>query len=152
CDWSADVCSSDLSMAARGAQQGTGATTQEPSVPPAPGKAMEQETLAELPGKVTNWCDRFGLLGLLPMRTLSVTLARTLKQVPDWGPRKVSVVLRHVRTATGWMDLIEFTRRLRRPSAFIKGIEGWREEPLTETWAKYFPSIPAEKQRKFQYP
>src|SRR4029450_13505696 len=65
---------------------------------------------------------------------------------------KVSVVLRHVRTATGWMERIEFTRRLRRPSAFIKGIEGWREEPLTETWAKYFPSIPAEKQRKFQYP
>jgi hypothetical protein len=28
----------------------------------------------------------------------------------------------------------------------------WEEEPVTKTWARFFPSIPAEKRATYQYP
>jgi len=130
---------------------------------------------------ITEWCSVHGLLGLLLHRVRSVRLAYRLEQrgrrravigstlfYANHGWQKVSspfdesdIELRPTREAISTAAL---PGSWPRPSAVARmpltydSIPDyitepmWREEPLSETWTRYFPGVPAVRRESFNYP
>jgi hypothetical protein len=141
-----------------------------------------------------DWCNRFGLLGVLLQRTFSVVLAprwkfdSRLHEMTGYGGTKGAkyqelwpTLCRYNRSNDGWTsisstDLSDPRSEARqrsaqwenklvqerdrpqawpRPGALIlKSVEDgeWRVEPLSKTWAKFFPDVKATDQETYWYP
>ncbi len=97
--------------------------------------------------RILDWCVRYGLLGILPHTVLQVTLSP-----------KDGVQLQYVRMGIGWTAI---EREERHPSLPIvaprvvlqplRGL-GIVVEPLSKTWARFFPGVPETERNSFAYP
>jgi hypothetical protein len=115
--------------------------------------ALEPETEAAL----LRWCSRFGLLGVLLQRVVTIVLPP--RQEPDDDPyfamiRRVS----YFRRPGGWQQLGNLTDDQPLPTeegyVALQPLGGSKIsiEPLTKTWTKYFPSIPQNEREVYDYP
>lgn len=130
--------------------------------------------------RVLEWCNRYGLLGVLLHRVREVRLAPRWQRI-SWPPEAEPNLLfptqrRMTRAATGWRSqdthpldgwviqdeperegtLVEEDMR---PQGMTSGVVirrlgsfGWEWEPLTKTWASFFPDTPREERETREYP
>jgi hypothetical protein len=123
---------------------------------------------------VIDWCNRYGLLGLLPHHALGVTLHPTYAAVTG-SPGWVMPVLRDwVRAGTEWHGTIqdsspvpetkgrreglpvpssEVPRYWKSPGTLMRDIYGnveWR--PLEDSWGRFFPNVLPIERKRFPYP
>ena len=102
---------------------------------------------AESEQAILNWCDRYGLLGVLPHRISQMTL-----NPKDDQQRQ------YIRIGIGWMEIVRDTRNplttAVRPNATVLDLRGVVPlvEPLSTTLARFFPAIPVEEQETYEYP
>lgn len=124
------------------------------------------------------FCNQYGVLGILPHQAQSVFLA------PRWndqlGTNRLWITQHHyVRGNTGWLPLFnqqiggdtdvlenmpekkdEIVSEEYLPEDYVRSgvllqslqrVE-FSQEPLRKTWAKFFPSVPEEEQETYKYP
>lgn len=119
---------------------------------------------------ILEWCRRFGLLGVLLQRVETVVFPPTpaidlrtfraqrasgkASDVTKKSSRSNVVTLQ--RTAQGWQQTsADMDARSVPPvGVVIHGVADThvRLEPLTETWSKFFPSIPTQDASPLRYP
>lgn len=121
------------------------------------------------------WCQRYGLLGVLPHRTLQVTLAPRWRRDPD-EPGSLSVSrTTYMQAPGGWVTwtrwrvatthdvgsppregaLVASPPADWTPSATLRPLTepcAPATEPLSRTWARYFPGVPFDQSDTFDYP
>lgn len=97
--------------------------------------------------RILNWCASYGLLGILQHRLLQVVL-----------PSKNGAQVEYRRISLGWAAVERvkgnpFTPILA-PHAVVQPVRGvgLTAEPLSETYARFFPGVPAEARNTFVYP
>jgi hypothetical protein len=122
---------------------------------------------------IADWCSENGLLGLLPHQTHSITLSTQWQDKPPTFPFHTEQE-QYIRTAqgwksvlTGWSSYCETEQEVPCPSdEDLLGVgikpkvllqrsiinDELIEEPLSQTWGKFFPDIPNEKQESYKYP
>jgi hypothetical protein len=141
-----------------------------------------EEWASALREGILAWCSRYGLLGMLPHRTLFVELA------PSWDSEAAGVDsegMRVFRThQVGYRRFSTWVRsesspfrvraqrkprgfepgdpvspriklpEAREPSAHIQRspVEAPEEVPLAESWGPYFPSVSPRERSRYQYP
>lgn len=114
------------------------------------------------------WCERYGLLGILPSRWVSVTLSPqptpahlkesvALRPSQVVEPRKRGTRERYVRGyGTTFCTVRTESDSDQAPpaSVLIHPFNDLRivEEPLTKTWSHFFPSVPWHQREIFAYP
>jgi hypothetical protein len=126
--------------------------------------------------RILQWCDAYGLPGLLLQQTRMATLAPRWATLEEGTPLLVPSQLTFVRTNTGWNS----KRTLFRPaelkvSAELKGQvvphaqapEAWARvgivtqdlrspdithEGLRDTWSTFFPDVPSDRAEDYPYP
>ncbi len=96
---------------------------------------------------ILKWCAKYGLLGILPHRVLQVVLA------PQQGAQ-----VQYIRIGIGWMAIEREagnpvtpflpSRAIVQP---LRGV-GITVEPLSRTWARFFPETAVEQRNTFAYP
>ena len=123
---------------------------------------------------VIDWCNQYGLLGLLPHQSLSITLHPIYSAVagsPGWA---FPVLETWVRAGTEWHGTsmrelpVPETKGRRKglpvpPSdvptywksagALMKDLDGnpeWRT--LEDSWGRFFPDVPLIERKRFPYP
>jgi len=96
---------------------------------------------------IVNWCRRYGLLGVLPHRVSQVTLSAL-----DGEQRQ------YVKINIGWTEVIRDCRNgvgaPGRPSVILQALRGsvLEVEPLSTTWARFFPDVAVADREMFAYP
>ena len=96
---------------------------------------------------IVNWCRRYGLLGVLPHRVSQVTLSAL-----DGEQRQ------YVKINIGWTEVIRDCRNSvgapGRPSVILQALRGsvLEVEPLSTTWARFFPDVAVADREMFAYP
>lgn len=107
------------------------------------GEANDQDILA--------WCQKWGLLGLLPARVLTVVLEpmRTKKNKHPNSPGFQKVL---TRSRDGWQSKLRNPPG--RPGVVLQSQNGgnWERQNLDEDWASFFPSVPKRSRTTHQYP
>jgi hypothetical protein len=97
--------------------------------------------------KILDWCHQYGLLGILPHRTLQVTLGEA-----------AGAQTQYTRMGVGWMAT---ERRqdnpfapLIKPNAAMRSLQGIgvSSESLLVTWARFFPDVTPNECLIHQYP
>ncbi len=131
---------------------------------------------------VLEWCNQFGLLGTLLHRLVAVTYAHRWERQPVKGAKgrvfAIATQATHWPTPLAWntrtigstmaegADLIGATVPADKlpddaiePHVLLRDIPGSsrpgppiRDEPLSETWGKYFPNVPRSQWMSFDYP
>ncbi len=129
--------------------------------------------------RLSRWCGRYGLLGILPHRAHMVTLA------PRWEPLEgrqddlAQTQRQFLRTSEGWVTagrsrylpragsggdeqrvlgavipMSKVPRSWPRPGVAIQGLlmPAWDHEPLSKTWASFFPDVPHKERETYPYP
>jgi hypothetical protein len=136
-----------------------------------PAKQAEQE--------IINWCNKYGLLGLLPQSSLIAVLnARweTQKIRPPDRPRLVPTTYTVTRINYGWRrewdavldgpDEFRLGQKdrivpdeyvpisLQRPGVLEQSFGGSRFQwtPFSDSWGLFFPDVPPEDRELFRYP
>jgi hypothetical protein len=108
--------------------------------------------------QVLTWCSENGLLGVLPHRTEMVILAEETRSAEFLPPgMQLHACTRYLRTARGWLpveDVGFLPNQSPEPGAILRKLSGYdlSFEPLSATWGRFFPAIPADKRDLFQYP
>lgn len=129
--------------------------------------------------RILEWCNKYGLLGVLLQRVREVRFAPRWERVglPGADPNLLFPTQRRItRAATGWRS--QDTQRLDgsviqdepdregslveeglRPAdmtagAWVRKLEAfdWQWEPLWKTWARFFPDTPREESETREYP
>lgn len=130
--------------------------------------------------KLLEWCNRYGLLGVLLHRVQEVRLAprwHRMVLLPSPKPNVLFPTQRHItRAATGWRS--QYIQRLDgyvirdepdregslveeglRPAdmtagAWVRKIDAfdWQWESLSKTWVRFFPDTPREERETREYP
>jgi hypothetical protein len=134
-------------------------------IPPSgfPSRTVEDERAGHR--RLLNWCQRFGLLGVMLQETERVELeprrAGRDKLGEVWRQRvyfrSAAAIGEWDSTGSGWR-LWETTQRERRASrAISRTVEGptgleLGERPLAEAWGPYFPDIRESRRGTHQYP
>ena len=91
-----------------------------------------------------NWCKDYGLLGVLPQQTLSITLP------PCGNPPEAQVT--YVRTNSGWRALVRALGNPVKPVALCE-IKGEPEQlEIGRAIGRFFPSVPIESKGSYDYP
>jgi hypothetical protein len=96
---------------------------------------------------ILTWCDRYGLLGVLPHRVSQVTLS------PQDGEQR-----QYIRISVGWTKIVRDCRNpltpAGRPNAIVQGLRSpvLEVEPISKTWARFFPETPLRDRETFAYP
>jgi hypothetical protein len=146
------------------------------SIPYQPATARAEPVLAPSSEQsILDWCRQYGLLGILPQRVLQVNvgprdepLSDEMKALinhrQDRWPRSM---YRYVRTCLGWSQheivepypagnasAAEGLGTQHQSYALIQRLEDfdWVQEPLTRTWARYFPDVPVDQRETHLYP
>ena len=118
-----------------------------PDFTPAQVDMLAAPLTADSEQKVLDWCSQYGLLGILPHRVLQVVL-----------PLRDGVQVQYVRIGIGWMAVEREKRNpiapILQPSAIVQSLRGvgLAVEPLCDTWARFFPSVPVAERERFAYP
>lgn len=129
--------------------------------------------------RILEWCNKYGLLGVLLQRVREVRFAPRWKRVglPGAEPDLLFPTQRRlIRTATGWRSqdpqwldgwviqdepdregsLVEEGRRPAdmTTGAWVRKLDSfdWQWEPLPKTWARFFPDTPSEDRETREYP
>ncbi|MGD0076084.1 MAG: hypothetical protein ABSD31_17345 [Candidatus Binataceae bacterium] len=124
-----------------------GNTGDAPRFPPLETDALPAPLTAESEQAVLDWCADYGLLGILPHRVLQVIL---------W-PRDGEQV-HYIRLGCGWLavtrDRQNASTPVQPPIALVQPVlgSGISIEPLSKTWARFFPNVPPTIQEIFAYP
>ncbi len=130
--------------------------------------------------KLLEWCNRYGLLGVLLHRVQEVRLAprwHRMMLLPSPKPNVLFPTQRRItRAATGWRS--QYIQRSHdyviqdepdregslveeglRPAdmtagAWVRKIDAfdWQWESLSKTWARFFPDTPREERETREYP
>ena len=118
-----------------------------PEFTPAQVDMLAGPLTADSEQRILRWCARYGLLGILQHRLLQVVLS----------PRNDAQV-EYRRISLGWAA-VERAREnpftpILEPHAVVQPLRGvgLTAEPLSETWARFFPAVPAEARDTFAYP
>jgi hypothetical protein len=96
---------------------------------------------------ILDWCAKYGLLGILPHRVLQVVL-----------PAQAGCQVRYDRIGIGWVAAEREARNpvspILEPRAIVQPLRGvgLAVEPLTKTWARFFPDVPVGERDTFAYP
>lgn len=136
-----------------------------------PAKEREQE--------IINWCNKYGLLGLLPQNSLVAALRarwETQKVNPPDRPRLLPTTHTLTRINYGWKsewgavldgpDEFRLSRKdqivpdeyvpigLQRPGVLERALGGSRFQwtSFTDSWGLFFPDVPLEDRESFRYP
>lgn len=118
-----------------------------PDFMPAQVDMLAAPLTADSEQKVLDWCSQYGLLGILPHRVLQAVL-----------PLRDGVQVQYVRIGIGWMAVEREQRNpiapILQPSAIVQPLRGFglTVEPLHDTWARFFPSVPVAERESFAYP
>ena len=110
-----------------------------------------------------DWCSKHGLLGLLLQRTKMISTAPRLR-----GSATTPSRCSYFRTGRGWASFIGSAsfKEIAPNPLDIDGrphavVEHWTRtrlgpeigvEPLSSTWAKFFPTVPKGEEETFDYP
>ena len=130
--------------------------------------------------RILAWCNRYGLLGVLLHRVQEVRLAprwQPMVLLPAPEPNALfPTQQRIIRTPTGWRS--QYVQRLDksfvqgeperegslveerlRPAdmtagAWVRKLDAfdWQWEPLSKSWARFFPDTPSEEKDTREYP
>jgi hypothetical protein len=146
---------------------------------PRPGPGPLLTLSADSEALVTEWCATHGLLGILPLRAQSVTLAPRYDRLPDlqghwvpwqhqflrthqgwirtgrWGVRSGSVLQSDGTDRNGALVLSsKVPEQFSEPGVLMQDLRtgAWKTEPLTSTWARFFPDVPDEERETYDYP
>src|SRR5207244_2728941 len=118
---------------------------------------------------VLEWCAGHGLLGVLPHRARMVTLAPDFVHGTDHRGRQHTLgftQLRYLRGNTAWSGLslkrAAWVHDGRPASSYpmplptgvlllqdIRRLDEYVEEPLSATWARFFPTVPAKQREEY---
>lgn len=129
--------------------------------------------------RILDWCNRYGLLGVLLQRVREVRFAPRWQRIGFPGAEAdllYPTQSRVVRTATGWREQVThnlmgtvlegepdregtLVEEDERPAdmpvgALIRRLDtfDWQWEPLSNTWARFFPDTPREERETREYP
>lgn len=112
----------------------------------------------ETAATVIHWCRQFGLLGILLQRVETVDFAP--RAIPDVDPEWTGVRRsRLFRTPGGFQlegdsnsESISETEVESVVMLHPLGSSEITREPITQTWVKFFPSIPPDQRATYSYP
>jgi hypothetical protein len=116
--------------------------------------------------QVTEWCAAHGLLGILHQRSLHAVLApRVWSSDAEDGItwREYSRSRRFywgLKCGARWESLVHFWDPMPQPRPYVLTTDigvssaywGYREEPLSRAWGRFFPHVPAAEAEIYQYP
>ena len=118
-----------------------------PEFTPAQVDMLAGPLTADSEQRILSWCARYGLLGILQHRLLQVVLS----------PRNDAQV-EYRRISLGWAA-VERAREnpftpILEPHAVVQPLRGvgLTAEPLSETWARFFPAVPRRLGTRLRIP
>ncbi len=129
--------------------------------------------------RLSRWCATYGLLGILPHRAHMVTLPPRWEPLEGRQDYLVQAQRQFFRTSEGWVTagrsryppkagsggdeqrvrgavipMSKVPRSWPRPGVAIQDLlmPAWEHEPLSKTWASFFPEVPHEERETYPYP
>lgn len=149
------------------------------SLKPRPGPGHLLELAPDDEDRVIGWCQKFGLLGLLPHQTIAASLAPRWEPMPENPAALVATQLHFSRTVEGWVPSAQtvvsqrpgYSRdQPRKPGAPVPtpnryksfaavgaifrplDNQRYRYEPFSQTWGRFFVGASTHEGESYPYP